>query len=165
MSNIQSTIENLLLSTGRTGISNVISELRKNDFYDRPATQVGQRKTTLGEHSLSVYRTALELNRRYSNYDIDQDSLIIACLLHDVCKVTTKPYGRHKHGFKSLELLEDWGLMLTDDEVTAICFHMGACEIDTNSPEDWKDMSYADKVELCKLLQSADKVSAFLLNT
>ena len=145
--NDQSTIENLLRSTGRTGINNVIEHLRRGGFYSVPASQKKHHnyKGGLAKHSLEVYKIAMEFYEELKSsgieYSFDENSVILCSLLHDVCKMDeytiyrdgtahhTKRYYENKtrrHGTKSVDLLTSWGLELTQEEIKAIHWHMGS---------------------------------------
>jgi predicted HD phosphohydrolase len=80
----------------------------------------------LAEHSLEVCKIALEEN----DGSVDRDSIIIASILHDMCKVMydfPPEKGYYGHGSKSVQIIEDYvGFKLTDEEWRAIRFHMGS---------------------------------------
>lgn len=101
----QEQIETLLRSTNRDGIEDLISFLRKSDFYTAPASTRYHscHEGGLAEHSLNVYHCLCEkLNSDMlcvcfdSIIDPSNDageetqeldnSLIIIALLHDICK-------------------------------------------------------------------------------
>ena len=83
--------ENLLRSTEREGIDNLIEFIRKSDFYTAPASTRYHscHEGGLLEHTLNVY------DRLVSKFDdvlwkdkveVGWDSLVIVALLHDLCK-------------------------------------------------------------------------------
>jgi HD superfamily phosphohydrolase YqeK len=78
----------LLSSTKRKGIEELVSYLKsETDFFEAPASSNnhGNYKGGLLEHSLVVYdnlRTILTV----FHVDVNEDTLIIASLLHDLCK-------------------------------------------------------------------------------
>lgn len=86
--------ENLLRSTNREGIDNLIEYIRKSDFYTAPASTRFHscHEGGLLEHSMNVlnclkhkldqavWKEALESN------SIDEAGIIIIALLHDLCK-------------------------------------------------------------------------------
>lgn len=153
---------NLLMSVDRPGMDKLIVWLTsdKCDFFTAPASAGyhGNYKGGLCEHSLNVYKAALQmrdnvlsLSKKYSESVSEicpDDSIIIATLLHDLCKVNlyeteikfTKdesnqwrqyesyvindkfPMG---HGEKSVFLLQKLGLQITGQEALAIRHHMG----------------------------------------
>ena len=189
---------NLLLSTRREGIESVISELEKLGFFQAPAS-AGHHLNVQGgllEHSLNVYNAALDLRnamleRRPELEDVlNIDSVVIASLLHDVCKsdiykealVNKKsvdgkwekvpgyivdcdelPVG---HGEKSVIILLLWGLKLTRDEILAIRWHMHAWDLAFQSYEQKMNIEKArETAPLCILVQCADGISAGILET
>lgn len=111
------------------------------------------------EHSLNVYQQMMYLRKveikikPQLESELSEESCIIVSLLHDVCKSdlyekTTKwrkdaenkweQYETYKkvfktlcigHGTRSVVLLLRMGLQLTDQEITAINWHMGAFDI------------------------------------
>lgn len=142
---------NLLVSTKREGIDNIIDWLNKTDFKIAPASTRyhDSFKGGLLKHSLNVYYEMIDDFKNFIEFfNIPKDSVIIMSLLHDVCKVQfyktelrntknengewikvpyytvdeIRPYG---HGDKSvIELLRN-GLKLTDIEIACIRNHMG----------------------------------------
>ena len=134
----------LLKSTNREGIENLLAFLEKTDFYAAPASTKyhGAYKGGLLEHSMKVYeilKTKVE----------DNDSVKIVALLHDICKTNfyktdfrnvknngiweqvpyytiedTIPYG---HGEKSVMMISEF-IKLTPEEKYAIRWHMGFTE-------------------------------------
>ena len=88
-------IEELLRSTKRDGIEDLIAYLDAIGFYDAPAsTQFhGAYQGALAEHSLNVYKAAMELFDGWVQFrdEIKCDenlplSIILCALLHDVGK-------------------------------------------------------------------------------
>ena len=116
------------------------------------------------------------------------DSVIIASLLHDVCKsniykdailnrkndqgywekvpgyevdYSSLPLG---HGEKSVIMLLTLGLKMTRDEMLAIRWHMTAWELAFQSPEQKSNLQMArDTAPLCAIIQAADGLSTALL--
>lgn len=83
--------EHLLKSTKRSGIEDLIEFIRKSDFYTAPASTRFHscHEGGLLEHSLNVYdRLISKFNDELweSSVEVGSDSLIIAALLHDLCK-------------------------------------------------------------------------------
>lgn len=83
--------EQLLRSTNREGIDDLIAFIQKSDFYTAPASTRYHscHEGGLLEHSLNVYdRLKAKLNDEVwkSNLDIEEDTIIIVSLLHDLCK-------------------------------------------------------------------------------
>lgn len=89
------TFENLLLSTNREGMNELLTFIRQSDFYTAPASTRyhSNREGGLLEHVLTVYC----LCKKYADViigenpslasSIKDDSIIISALLHDMCKV------------------------------------------------------------------------------
>ena len=139
----------LLRSTEREGIENLISWLEnETDFFTAPAStkRHGSYEGGLLIHSLSVYRILNNFSKNLPG--VEKNSLIIAGLLHDLCKVNfyvktirnvkipgerrgeevevygiedTLPLG---HGEKSVYMAMKY-IQLTDEEAMAIRWHMG----------------------------------------
>lgn len=139
----------LLLSTAREGIEDVIVELGKLGFFEAPASTKFHmsRPEGLLEHSMNVCRVALRIREEMIDMrpeladKLPVDSVIIASLLHHVCKsdiykptITYKKNNEGKwdklpgyevdysnmplgHGEKSVIMLQMWGLKLTLDEI------------------------------------------------
>ncbi len=145
------------------------------------------------EHSLNVYRTAMALRRQMVELKpeleprLPEESVAVATLLHDVCKSNiyrkiTKyrkdeqgrweqydgydtdysrfPFG---HGEKSVVMLLRLGLELTNDELLAIRWHMGAWDLSFQSYESKSNISVASDVPLVSIVQAADSLAAHLL--
>ena len=119
----------------RPGADKLLEWLKSTDFFTAPASTrfLGAYPGGLVKHSLNVYYALLgnfNLRGLYS----PQTQTIVA-LLHDVCKVNyyavEYPYYTVKdqipmgHGEKSVYLVMKH-MELTDDEVLAIRWHMGA---------------------------------------
>lgn len=89
--------ENLLRSTNRDGIEELIAFIRKSDFYTAPASTRYHscHEGGLLEHSLNVCECLLDkLNSEIWSEtlkEIPSNSLVISALLHDICK--TYYYG------------------------------------------------------------------------
>lgn len=143
--------KDLLKSTNREGIENVIKWLDETDFKFAPAsTQYhSSEKGGLLKHSLNVYYHMYDFDNLIKFFDLPEDGIILTALLHDVCKVQTyetsyrntkneegqwikvpyytvndlMPYG---HGEKSVILLLMQGLKLNHIECMMIRSHMGS---------------------------------------
>jgi hypothetical protein len=96
---LKNQIIELLRSTGRIGIENVIVFLEGSDFFTAPAStkyhscHIGG----LAEHSWSVMG-AFAVKVTQFGLDVPNDSVVIAGLLHDLCKVNT-----YKRGVKNVK--------------------------------------------------------------
>lgn len=147
----------------------------------------------LCKHSLNVYDEAIglrEIQERLCpgiSRSLPDDSIAIAALLHDVCKTDlyrkvdrqskeidgswkrfsafecredTFPVG---HGEKSVIMLLQWGLELTDEEILAIRWHMGAWNLPFHSVDFTKQYNLANKTPLVPLIQNADNLATNII--
>ena len=186
----------LLKSTNREGVDYVLEEIERLGFFDAPASANHHLNTEGGLtlHSLNVAKASLAvweamkpLEPSIEN-EVKRDSIIIAALLHDICKsdiyrrsvkkkrnvlgqwedtegykLTYKnfPMG---HGEKSLVIALYSGLVLSDDEMLAIRWHMGAWGVNQHSIEDCKNYDIARKLyPLVSIIQAGDSLAASLL--
>lgn len=146
-------------------------------------------------HALNVYdqaRVLREVEARICpavDAKLPDASIAIVALLHDVCKAEVyqeiekfrkdkdgkwekyKAYGVDYsafpmgHGEKSVMRLLQWGLELTDDEMLAIRWHMGAFDL-ADSPEARGNFSTAsEKVPLLAILVAADGLASHIVET
>ena len=182
----------LLNSTKREGIDKAIIQLEEIGFFEAPASTKFHlcKKGGLMEHSLNVYTIAMDIRetliRRDENLEdlLPMDSVIITCLLHDVCKADIyKPVVKCQnnmgvcghvseyeldyqnlpigHGEKSVVVLLRCGLDLTDDEILAIRWHMNAWDLAFQSEYMRNNFCEAKKLTpLLTLVQSADAVAS-----
>lgn len=186
----------LLKSTNREGIDNVIEDLEVLGFFEAPAS-AGHHLNVPGglvQHSLNTYRAAavvyngmLELNPSLKK-EVKEESIIIASLLHDVCKsdIYERTIKRQKtklgtwedaegyrvtykgfpmgHGEKSVIMLLCSGLEMNDDEMLAIRWHMGAWGLNMNSYEDQRSYDSSRTLyPLVSIIQAADGLAAHIL--
>ena len=188
----------LLLSTERDGILRTIDMLEDIGFFSAPASSKFHLNYEGGllQHSLNVCDMALDLREVVikRNPAIEEklpvDSVLIASLLHDVCKAdiymkTVKkqknkagewvempaydidhgqfPYG---HGEKSVILLLQKGLKLTNDEALAIRWHMHAWDLPLQSTEAKGNFNKAREIcPLVQLLIAADGLASHLMES
>lgn len=155
----------LLRVTGRENIESVIAYLEKSGFFLVPSSLNRHHnwRGGLAQHCLGVYRAAKE-----KSDGLPGDSVIIAGLLHDVCKAGKLYYDEdgqlhhrkthiHGHGYRSVKLLERCGLRLTEDERRAIRWHMGGHHAQESEKED---VLAARQSLLWKVIHEADKWDA-----
>lgn len=137
----KSIIIKILRATDRRGINNVINALENNGFFDAPGSvrRHSNYKGGLAEHSLAVYKCAIDLKTKNpeSFGQIRQESIALTALLHDICKADVYFINQHGipdksmrkfpigHGEKSVIMLLRLGLDLSEDEMLAIRWHMG----------------------------------------
>ena len=186
----------LLRSTSRPGIDNVINWLEQSDFFTAPASTVfhGNYSGGLLEHSMNVGILAHDVYEMLCKRKpelaerISRDNIIIAALLHDICKAniyqTVTKYRKDQnnawetydtyttdysefpvgHGEKSVIRLLQLGLQLTDDEILAIRWHMTAWELPFQSGEAKAYLNAAkNKCPLLTIIQTADGLASAIL--
>ena len=157
-------IISLLRRTKRPNIEDVVNYLDDNDFFIAPssATHHHNWKGGLAQHSLEVYMIV-----RRKDYLVPSDSLIIASLLHDVCKIhqfyiDSKGIIRSRslhvkgHGSRSVWILHHICFALREDELLTIRWHMHRRSDDNDDP-GWKKARHSN---LWKLVHDADVASA-----
>lgn len=135
----------ILEGTNRPGVDKLLAWLDTTDFYTAPASTKyhGAYPGGLLEHSLHVYDRLLPLAEGWQ-----QSTLAVVALLHDPAKINVyRKYTKNQknkqgqweqvevwgyddkfpqgHGEKSVILIMQHGLTLTDEEITAINWHMG----------------------------------------
>lgn len=186
----------LLKSTERPGMDDVIKDLEELGFFEAPAS-AGHHLNVAGglvEHSLNTCKAALVVYEGlqkiepYLEREVKRESIIIASLLHDVCKsdIYKRSVKRRKtsfgtwedaegykltyknfpmgHGEKSLVMLLCSGLELYDDEMLAIRWHMGAWGINMNSYEEQRNYDAARTLyPLVSIIQTADGLAASIM--
>ena len=186
----------LLRSTGRNGVDDTIESLDEMGFFTAPAS-AGHHLNTEGGlvlHSLNTCRAALAVWEGMKILEpsiageVERDSVIIASLLHDVCKadIYVRSVKKRKnaigqwedcegykisyknfpmgHGEKSVILLLCSGLEMSDDEMLAIRWHMGAWGINMNSYEDQRCFDTSKKLyPLVSIIQAADNLAANIM--
>ena len=196
MESMRKEFEDMLRRTEREGVEDCLEELASLGFFEAPASTRFHLNYDSGlmEHSLNVCKAALQLRKVMIEMDeslkpmLPEDSVIIASLLHDVCKADIyKPVVKHQkqkdgtwvdkpgfdvdfsnfpigHGEKSVIVLLLSGLALTNDEMLAIRWHMAAWDLAFQSPETKSNINTArDQCPLCSLVQAADTLAANLL--
>lgn len=164
MQNTKERIIELLRDTQRDGIEKLISWLEDEGFFESPASTRfhGAYRGGLATHSLRVYEM---LHEKCTQLDLDAvlvagqkplaigvPNIIIAALLHDVCKVGAysgdqEPYKWNKaqpkgHALLSLERIKKF-ITLAPIEEMMIRFHMGVygCK-EFYKPDDWQQGEY-----------------------
>ena len=163
------------------------------DFFIAPASTKyhGNYDGGLCEHSIDVYEMAVRLESLYREdirkqylvlnrlYDRAQfmESLTIAALFHDLCKVNfykTKISGRNNstftvdeqlpfggHGSKSVYVLSKYLKDLTDDEAIAINCHMGFSRAGDSTISIGESFRYSP---LAWIIHVADEAATFMLD-
>lgn len=174
------TFINLLKSTNRSRINNVIEWLKSTDFFEAPASTIYHENYTGGlcEHSLKVYDNMIRLKKEFK-FNISDESIIVMALLHDVCKVNiyTKDKKNQKigqnwvtidywkrnddypigHGQKSIILLQKTEFILNDLEILSIAAHMNGYD----KSDLFNASNIYDKNELTIWLHLADMIATY----
>ena len=101
---IKENIINRLRETRRDGIEQVIDYMQNNGFFDRGCHRHHRYDGGLADHAWQTYQLAMkeEADYRHLHPDaplLDDDSLAICALLHDVCKVNK--YVLHSRNIKN----------------------------------------------------------------
>ena len=194
--NNKETFISLLKSTNRQGVDGCIQELENLGFFTAHASTVFHLNNEGGlvEHSLNVCKVALKVRETMIEFDsslenkLPKDSVIIAALLHDICKadIYKKTIKRQRtasgqwidaevyevdysnlplgHGEKSVIMALQSGLKLTKDEILAIRWHMHAWELPFQSYEAKSCLNKAKEITpLLTLIQTSDGLAAGLL--
>lgn len=82
--------EELLLSVNREGVEDLLSFIRKSDFYTAPASTKYHLNCEGGllQHSLNVYDRLSEISKNgiWAKYNFETETIIVSALLHDLCK-------------------------------------------------------------------------------
>lgn len=188
----------LLYSTGREGMDEVIGQVEELGFFQAPASSKFHLNHEGGllEHSLNVCKVGLMLREQMLalkpdlEESLNKESVIIAALLHDICKadIYQKCIRKRKdrlgqwvdyetyeldysdfplgHGEKSVIVLLRMGLDLSDDEIMAIRWHMSAWDLPFQSPDLKANFDTAKRLcPLCSLIQAADGLASNLLES
>ena len=170
----------ILESVGREGTEEFLDYLKANNFFTAPASVSyhSNWKGGLVNHSLKVYDYAMQYREEMISEDpsleseLDTDSIAIAALLHDICKMDEykiKADGSpaHKksyapvgfHGDKSVALIMFRGYKLEGDEIVAIRWHMGSKHI-----KDHREKAVCESAKkdfaLLRLIIRADHAAA-----
>ena len=181
----------LLKSVNREGIDDLIKYLEKSDFFVAPASSMyhGSYPGGLLEHSLNVYNCLVYEyeNLKDSDFnlpDIPADSITLAALLHDLCKVNCYVPGTRNvknektgawekvdiykreplfpmgHGGKSVFIAQQF-IKLKPAEAQAIYWHMQAYDLSNYNTLNELSQANTDNL-LCFLLGQADMKATYI---
>jgi hypothetical protein len=174
----------LLRSTRRRGINDLITWLEGTDFKIAPASTRYHNcfQGGLLDHSLNVLYLALEKKDFIKFFGIKKRSIILTCLLHDICKVnyykteqkwrkdehnqweSYDQYGVDEafplgHAEKSIIIVQQF-IKLDDLEVAMIRNHMGFAK------DDPTNVSHLfSKYPEALLVHNADMEATFILES
>lgn len=168
----------LLGDINREGTHELLEWLSKSGFFETPASRKDHLccKEGLLIHSINTMHAAMKilsgLQEQGFAKDVRKESVIVASLLHDVCKAdryvqnedgsysaqTNFPVG---HGEKSVIQILRTGYRLTDDEIAAIRWHMGPFRLCFNSTEEILHYEKAQRtIPLVEIIHLADSLVA-----
>ncbi|MCM1452075.1 MAG: hydrolase [Clostridium sp.] len=186
----------LLKSTGRDGVEETIEYLEEVGFFSAPASAAHHLAVEggLAQHSLNTCHAALSIWEGMKaldsglEYAVKRENIIIASLLHDVCKSNSYQKSPRKrkndlgqdevymgfkavdsplpigHGEKSLiMLLYNTPLDLTDEEMLAIRWHMGPWGLNFNSGEECRLYDGANNRPLVPIIYAADLLASRII--
>ena len=176
--------KNLLLSTKRKGIQELVNWLDRSNFKVAPASTRyhGNHEGGLLEHSLNVYNECIRQKDLIKLFNIPQDTLIITSLLHDICKVNyykmdvrnvkkngawvQEPYYTVDdmfpmgHAEKSIIIAQQF-IQLSDVEIAMIRAHMGGFVSDNY----FSPSSVYNKYPEAIVLHNADLIATYVLES
>ena len=186
----------LLRSTGREGVEGLIEDITNQGFFEAPASAGHHLNVEggLAQHSLNSCKAALAVWEGMKTVEptlaneVTRESIIIATLLHDLCKIDiySRSVKKRKnalgqwedsegykvtyrnfpmgHGEKSVILALCSGIELSDAEMLAIRWHMGAWGVNQNSFEDCRNYDAARKLyPLVAIVQTGDSLAAAIM--
>lgn len=158
---VKQAIIDRLRATKRENIDSVVYYMVNNGFFARQCHSHHHYYGGLADHAWQTYQVAMRLNaeRCASNPEasvLDEDSIAIAALLHDLCDC----FGLRDisgHGRRSARILKTLGFKLTLEEFLAIRFHM-------RSHRSKGHFLYNDALNspLAQLVYNSDRKSASL---
>lgn len=180
----------------REGLQELLEYLEGTDFYRAPSSTRYHLNEDGGlcRHSLNVFYTAAKIytncvaeaikkNMSPFKEELSQESIAIACLFHDLCKIgiyfKTEKFrkdanGRWEtyltwdfkenfpigHAEKSLYIIQKY-ITLTEEEALAIRWHMGMYDIGENGSSNRKAFYDANEISpLVSIVSSADFLSS-----
>lgn len=160
----------LLLSTKRPKIEDLIAHIERMGYFIAPGSLTHHRfEGGLVSHSLETYYKAMELRAERiahgaSPDSMPEESVIIATLMHDLCKADALRYSKetrksysikktHGHSTRSVRQVGYSGFALTAAEKDAILWHMGGKRF----PEDMR--THFKTHPLAAIVYYADKRS------
>ena len=176
--------KNLLLSTKRKGIQELVNWLDGSDFKVAPASTRyhSNHEGGLLEHSLNVYNECIRQKDLIKLFNIPQDTLIITSLLHDICKVNyykmdvrnvkkngawvQEPYYTVDdmfpmgHAEKSIIIAQQF-IQLSEVEIAMIRAHMGGFVSDNYFTPSAVYNKYPEAI----VLHNADLIATYVLES
>ena len=162
----------LLRSTHRDKIEELINHITKMGYFEAPGSLKHHRFVGgLVSHSLETYHKALQLRMKkiqegFSTTDMPEESVIIAALMHDLCKADVLRYSHtlHRtielkktdHSARSVRQIGYSGFHLSSAEEDAILMHVGGKK---RIKDDLKRKEHFKTHPLTDIIYWADKYS------
>ncbi len=163
----------LLRSTNRDKIEDLIKYITRMGYFEAPGSLKHHRFVGgLVSHSLETYHKALQLRETkiqegFDPSEMPADSIIIAALMHDVCKADVLRFNLEKrkayvckgykgHSERSVRQVGYSGFVLTPAEEDAILWHMGGKKRESDKQ---KRNEYFKANPLSYIIYKADKES------
>ena len=160
----------LLRSTNREKIEDLINHITKMGYFEAPGSLRHHRFVGgLVSHSLETFHKAMQLREKkiqegFDPADMPEESVIIAALMHDLCKADTLRYnsevrkayvckGSKGHSARSVRQVGYSGFRLTSIEKDAILWHMGGEHI---CEDKQKRIEYFRSHPLSDIIRIAD---------
>lgn len=137
--------QQLVKSNRMSHLINLVPKLDEMGYFDQPASTRfhGAYEGGLFDHSLEVAKALMDLTDKLNLEWDRQSSPLVIGLFHDLCKCDNYVFDRESnkyifnqdvilpgHGDKSVIMLQQL-LLLTDEEIACIRWHMGSYETDT----------------------------------
>ena len=177
-------------------MEDMIIELEKMGYFTAPASSFYHLNVEGGlvQHSLNVYDAAMVVWEGMKQFrpnlgsEVTRNNIIIASLLHDICKCDVyKKNTKQKrglfnlreetsnytasyddfpmgHGEKSVILALAGGLEMYDSEMISIRWHMGAWRLNQDDNEEKQCYKAASqKFPLVTIIQTADTLAARII--
>ena len=122
MKDIKEQIITLFGEIDRPGTDRILTYLSESTYFTARCHSHHRFRGGLAKHSLGVYREMKAMNT-----GLPDESIRIVSLLHDLCTSHHPEYdhiGCHHHGSRSVDLIDELGFTLTEEERLAIEKHM-----------------------------------------
>ena len=165
----------------RDGMSELLEYLERSDFYTAPASAHYHCAYPGGllQHSLNVYDELVRILQAYPEIEVPEESVIIASLFHDLCKVNfykvekrnrkneqgkweeydfygyDEKFAYGGHGSKSVYLLQNY-IKLTPEEAVAVNCHMSCWDGNKDVGKAFEQRPFAWAVHV------ADEAASYL---
>ena len=176
MENVKEKIIYLLKETKREGIEKIIDALEKSDFFEAPASSQyhGAYKGGLAEHSYMVYliyNSLIKNSEKQNNkINIQDDSIIITSILHDLCKIDNYQIINNKyvsklnyrgHSLITLNIIKKF-ILLKNIEEEIIKFHMGIWGV--SKEYDFQELKFSNRDRRVSMFHIADMIATHIYN-